>query len=284
MKIPSTASPEVQQAFREVWAAVDRLGGALNIDLQGRRITNAGPAVSGDDYATLDDLRQQIRAAVQQVEAAAPSATAASNTDFADALALLEDAGVVFDNTGALATDVANFSWRYTNGSLRLGPAIDLRWHHGAELRSATAGVLEISGEDHDVSASLARIALGLDNNGRPALVPNPPGLDIRRGGPGGALTDLACATLSAGTSVLAATSVVAAADPGGADPLRVGGNGFINGHLTIRDTTLIHTNLAFNNGAGGGAGTLNNAPAGGDPTKWVPIDDGGTTRYIPAW
>jgi hypothetical protein len=26
------------------------------------------------------------------------------------------------------------------------------------------------------------------------------------------------------------------------------------------------------------------NAPAAGNPTKWIPIDDNGTTRYIPAW
>lgn len=40
----------------------------------------------------------------------------------------------------------------------------------------------------------------------------------------------------------------------------------------------------AFTNGAGASIGTLTNAPAVGDPTKWIPIDDNGTTRYIPAW
>ena len=40
----------------------------------------------------------------------------------------------------------------------------------------------------------------------------------------------------------------------------------------------------AFDNGAGASAGTLTNAPAVGNPTKWIPIDDNGTTRYIPAW
>ena len=30
--------------------------------------------------------------------------------------------------------------------------------------------------------------------------------------------------------------------------------------------------------------GTLTNAPAAGNPTKWIAIDDNGTTRYIPAW
>lgn len=41
-------------------------------------------------------------------------------------------------------------------------------------------------------------------------------------------------------------------------------------------------TDLA--NGAGAGAGTITNAPVAGNPTKWIPIDDNGTTRYIPAW
>jgi len=63
---------------------------------------------------------------------------------------------------------------------------------------------------------------------------------------------------------------------------------------LVINDSTtsiktngyaqLIGTTTAFNNGAGAGAGTLTNAPAAGNPTKWIPIDDNGTTRHIPAW
>lgn len=40
----------------------------------------------------------------------------------------------------------------------------------------------------------------------------------------------------------------------------------------------------SFTDGAGSSAGTLTNAPAVGNPTKWIPIDDNGTTRYIPAW
>lgn len=43
-------------------------------------------------------------------------------------------------------------------------------------------------------------------------------------------------------------------------------------------------TTAALPNGAGAGGGTLLNAPAAGNPTKWIPIDDNGTTRYLPAW
>lgn len=46
----------------------------------------------------------------------------------------------------------------------------------------------------------------------------------------------------------------------------------------------LMRTKTTWNNGAAAGAGTITNAPAAGNPTKWVPIDDNGTTRYIPAW
>lgn len=49
-------------------------------------------------------------------------------------------------------------------------------------------------------------------------------------------------------------------------------------------DTTMIHTTTSWANGAGVGIGTLTNAPAGGNPTKWIPVDDNGTTRFIPAW
>jgi len=46
----------------------------------------------------------------------------------------------------------------------------------------------------------------------------------------------------------------------------------------------MIKTITTWSNGAAAGAGTLTNAPAAGDPTKWIPVDDNGTTRYIPAW
>lgn len=47
---------------------------------------------------------------------------------------------------------------------------------------------------------------------------------------------------------------------------------------------TIITTSSALTNGAGAGAGTITNAPAAGNPTKWIGINDNGTTRYIPAW
>lgn len=57
-----------------------------------------------------------------------------------------------------------------------------------------------------------------------------------------------------------------------------------VNGALSISSTTLIRTATALTNGAGAAGGTLTNAPAAGNPTKWVPINDAGITRYLPAW
>lgn len=51
-----------------------------------------------------------------------------------------------------------------------------------------------------------------------------------------------------------------------------------------VGGASFITTSTALTNGAGVGLGTLTNAPAAGDPTKWVGINDNGTTRYIPAW
>jgi len=57
-----------------------------------------------------------------------------------------------------------------------------------------------------------------------------------------------------------------------------------IAGGLTVGSTTLITSSVAFTNGAAAAAGTLLNAPVAGNPTKWIPVNDNGTTRYIPAW
>lgn len=59
------------------------------------------------------------------------------------------------------------------------------------------------------------------------------------------------------------------------------------DGLIITEATTLISCTAGgggFANGAAAAAGTLGNAPTAGNPTKWIPIDDAGTTRYIPAW
>lgn len=52
----------------------------------------------------------------------------------------------------------------------------------------------------------------------------------------------------------------------------------------TIGGATFHTTSTSLSNGAGSSAGTLTTAPSVGNPTKWIGINDNGTTRYIPAW
>jgi len=53
---------------------------------------------------------------------------------------------------------------------------------------------------------------------------------------------------------------------------------------LIIPGGVMLRSSAALTNGAAAAAGTLLNAPVAGNPTKWIPINDNGTTRYIPAW
>lgn len=58
-----------------------------------------------------------------------------------------------------------------------------------------------------------------------------------------------------------------------------------IAGSVTTTGGATFHaTSTALTNGAGAAAGTLLNAPVAGNPTKWIGINDNGTTRYIPTW
>lgn len=58
-----------------------------------------------------------------------------------------------------------------------------------------------------------------------------------------------------------------------------------VNGSVSFSDAAaMLHAVVNMTDGAAASLGTLTNAPAVGDPTKWIPFDDNGTTRYIPAW
>lgn len=57
-----------------------------------------------------------------------------------------------------------------------------------------------------------------------------------------------------------------------------------VTGLITVPSTTLLASSVALTNGAAAQIATMTNGPTAGNPTKWVPINDNGTTRYIPAW
>lgn len=57
------------------------------------------------------------------------------------------------------------------------------------------------------------------------------------------------------------------------------------NGGITVvGGSKLLTTNTELTNYMGANSATLDNSPITGDPTKWIAIDDNGTTRYIPTW
>ena len=55
-------------------------------------------------------------------------------------------------------------------------------------------------------------------------------------------------------------------------------------GNLSVAGGVLIATTSALTAGATGNAPTMTGGPVTGEPTKWIPINDNGTTRYIPTW
>lgn len=69
------------------------------------------------------------------------------------------------------------------------------------------------------------------------------------------------------------------------AGSLVISSAGVVSAHaLTVGSATLMSSSVALTNGAGSSTATLTNAPAATNPTKWIPINDNGTTRFIPAW
>lgn len=59
---------------------------------------------------------------------------------------------------------------------------------------------------------------------------------------------------------------------------------GNFSGALTLAGGTLLTTSAGLTDGAAAEIATMTNGPVAGNPTKWIPINDNGTTRYIPAW
>ena len=67
MRIPATAPPEIQDAFREVWAVLDQLSGT-NTNFNQRRLSNVGSPVEPFDVVTLDHLNTKLRALQKAIE------------------------------------------------------------------------------------------------------------------------------------------------------------------------------------------------------------------------
>ncbi len=200
MRVPTSADPDVQQAFREIWTALDRLAGSRSVDLHGRRVINAGQTIDPFDYATLDDLRQAMLDTGLPEAAIFQTLTVRGTTRLNGQTFVrrLEDAGIVFAKVGGrLDTDVDDLSWRYTNKTVRLGITVTLRWQHGVELRTSGNTVLIVGGEDNNVTSQLARIALGLATSSYPSVARNGAGLEAQLAD-GSALTTMKASEMTA--------------------------------------------------------------------------------------
>lgn len=86
-------------------------------------------------------------------------------------------------------------------------------------------------------------------------------------------------------TYLLESSANVLDAYVGGANALKLTATTATVGALTTTGGATFHTtSSALTNGAAAAVGTLTNAPAAGNPSKWIGINDNGTTRYLPAW
>lgn len=132
-----------------------------------------------------------------------------------------------------------------SNNSILIASTAAFYWGTRSVIRSPADGVIKISNQNE---TDFNRLQFGGTTNLFPSLKRNTTSIQVR------------LADDSADSGLLAATLTVS------------------NG------ANLIISTAAFVNGAAAGAGTLLNAPVAGNPTKWIPINDNGTTRYIPAW
>lgn len=100
-----------------------------------------------------------------------------------------------------------------------------------------------------------------------------------------GVVDSTSAASSITGAVIIATTIGTTATSIGlGGGNINAGGTITAGGGYTSGSATLITTSVNLTNGAAAQAGTLLNAPAAGNPTKWIPLNDNGTTRYFPAW
>lgn len=112
IRIPRDATPEVQEAFRQIAAVLDRVMGARNVDWHGRRIINAGQAIEPRDYVTLDQVERIV---LQEVEETVGAGGDGGTPIMADPGAVLF-AGANGQPTG----DVSRLHWNNTTFILTL--------------------------------------------------------------------------------------------------------------------------------------------------------------------
>jgi hypothetical protein len=126
MRVPPTLPPELQQALRELWSAMDRVMGPRNIDFHGRKLLNAGASVAGREYITRAELDEILGVSA---ESTATSAAGGGGTTgpgsitgtHAERLVAAKVKGLQFYETDRTTTYIVNevagvLTWHYHSG------------------------------------------------------------------------------------------------------------------------------------------------------------------------
>lgn len=158
-------------------------------------------------------------------------------------------AGNIFDvhvaGGGSLMNLTSAGSINLSNGNMSIASGGGYAWIGRSRLSSPADGNIELT---NGAISGFSLLQFGGTTNSFPALKRNVTNLEVR------------LADDSADTNIIA--------------------SGFVVSNAAF----AIQSGVAFTNGAGASVGTLTNAPAAGNPTKWIAVNDNGTTRQIPAW
>jgi hypothetical protein len=255
MRIPSSAPPDVQEAFREVWSTLDRTAsplGSVNVDLKGKRIINAGSAVDAFDYVTKGEIATRLAdfglnptfdtVTVRQTARILGTLSLPRLTDGTahHAILFVDSSGrVAVNEDGAFALDL-----NLALGRLELGYDLVVKFFNRSGLASPADAILTMT--DH-AGTGFNRLVFGPATNAVPALAGNGTTL-------GAVLGDGSASTKFRAKS------------------------------LETDDIQILKTTAALSSAPGVGAGTLTNAPSAGDPTKWIAIQDSSGILHLPAW
>jgi hypothetical protein len=201
----------LQQTIRSLQMRLERLErqtAGLNVDLHGRRLTNLGRGVESTDAVT----RGQLEAVRRESTSASGDDLTVKTLEVTERLRvlgsvfipLLEEAGIVFAKDGGELAADEDWSYRFSNGDVRLATDKRFRWHHGVWLRCisipGTSCVLVIGGEDDDTTTPIVRIAIGIDDSSHPAIVRHGTGLKLMQGGGSATYSEWTAAKYNAAT------------------------------------------------------------------------------------
>ena len=258
--------------------AIDTAGtGSIELGVTGTRTTFTGAASGTNKSIALPNLSGTV-VVTASVGVTATHALFANTTGFPAYRAIATaDIATALTTPGAIGGTTAATSVKIANGSAA---------STALQIGAVSNGIYSPSGAGTDVgiSANGSLVAFWNSSWGLVALqpiIPNSNNLtslgtsSIRwsnvfsvLGNFSGAVT---CSTTLAVTSTTTLTGLLTA-----------------NGGITVvGGSNLLTTNSALTNHNSSNTasiGSTSNAPVSGDPTKWIAINDDGTTRYIPTW